>query len=193
MHDKNRFSFNYLKKKIILFKFQEKTAWELGVEPYKCDNSKLLAECNSLHLEMIKQRDSFEEKITQLNKTIRNLKLDRHYLDEQCSELSNRIIKYEELLGDPKYKKSRNDQVNQRRKPFISTVRSGEFLPSSLKLLDGHENESVTCSKCSTNTIRSECSQLEAEREKNKVKTQLELIELYKSQVRYLQHFPIKY
>lgn len=28
---------------------EEKACWELGVEPYKCDNSRPLAECTKVH------------------------------------------------------------------------------------------------------------------------------------------------
>jgi len=40
--------------------WQEKTCWELGVEPYKCDNSRLLAECNELHLQFLGDREAYE-------------------------------------------------------------------------------------------------------------------------------------
>lgn len=32
---------------------EQKHAWELVVEPYKCDNSKLLSECNKLKLDLL--------------------------------------------------------------------------------------------------------------------------------------------
>lgn len=163
-----------------VFHFQEKYAWELGVEPYKCDNSRLLAECNSLHLEIIKQRDDFQAKIFELNKSIRNYKIDNRLLEEQCAELNFKVGELEQLVNDPKFKKNRNDQVNLKRKPFISTVRSGEFLPSTHKMLDADSN----CSKCTQmDSMKFVTTQLDNERELNRVKSQLELVELYKKQV----------
>ena len=32
---------------------EQKEAWELVVEPYKCDNSRLLSECNKLKLDLL--------------------------------------------------------------------------------------------------------------------------------------------
>lgn len=42
------------------FCFQEKAAWELGTEPYKCDNSKLLMECNRLKLELLNSQKEIQ-------------------------------------------------------------------------------------------------------------------------------------
>lgn len=48
---------------MLLRVLKEKSCWELGVEPYKCDNSRLLQECNQLHLQVIKQQEEYEEKM----------------------------------------------------------------------------------------------------------------------------------
>lgn len=48
---------------MLLRVFKEKSCWELGVEPYKCDNSRLLQECNQLHTQSLKQQEEYEEKI----------------------------------------------------------------------------------------------------------------------------------
>lgn len=48
---------------MLLRVFKEKSCWELGVEPYKCDNSRLLQECNQLHMQTLKQQEEYEEKI----------------------------------------------------------------------------------------------------------------------------------
>lgn len=155
--------------------FQEKIAWNLGVEPYKCDNSKLLAECNNLHLDIIRQRDIYQKKIFELNKSIRNLESDNRELKHHCDELNAKL----DIL-DPKQRKSRNDILNQKRKPFVSTVRSGEFLPLTLKSIENMDGKS----KCTCHSEKNDLiSRLYAEQEANKVKTQLELMELYKSQV----------
>lgn len=160
---------------------QEKAAWELGVEPYKCDNSKLLAECNGLHMQMIKQRDANDEQINDLKKTIRDLQLDKQYLDEHCIELRNNVAELEQMVDDPRYKKNRTNKAVQKRKPFISTVRSGEFpalLPLAIKC-DDNNSHFANCS----HAARKECQCLAAEYEHNSVQTQLELIALYKQQL----------
>lgn len=46
------------------FLFKEKSCWELNVEPYKCDNSRLLSDCNHLHLELLNQRENYEREIS---------------------------------------------------------------------------------------------------------------------------------
>lgn len=135
-----------------------------------------------MHLEIIKQRDDFQSKIMELNKTIRNYKIDNRLLEEQCAELNFRVNELEQLVNDPKYKKNRNDQVNLKRKPFISTVRSGAFLPPTLKI--GSSDGDSHCSKCTQmNALQFINTQLDNERELNRVKSQLELVELYKNQV----------
>lgn len=72
------------------------------MEPYKCDNSKLLAENSSLHLENIKQRDRLDFKNLDLIKKIRSLEQDKTYLEEHNSELGLKIreleIKYTDSL-----------------------------------------------------------------------------------------------
>lgn len=162
---------------ILKFNLQEKTAWNLGVEPYKCDNSKLLAECNELHQDIIRQRDIYQQKIFELNKSIRNVEYENQELKQRCVELNAKI---DEL--DPKQRKNRNDLLNQKRKPFVSTVRSGEFFPSTLKSIENMESGKT--SKCSCHSEKNDLiARLYAEQEVNKVKTQMELIELYKSQV----------
>lgn len=163
------------------FCLQEKAAWELGVEPYKCDNSKLLAECNGLHLAMIKQCDTFEAQINDLKKTIRDLQLDKQYLDEQCVELRNTVAELEQMIDDPRYKKNRTNRAVQKRKPFISTVRSGDF-PALPPLPVKGDDQNSHSAKCSHSTQK-ECQCLAAEYNHNNVQTQLELIALYKQQL----------
>lgn len=60
-----------------------KQAWELGVEPYKCDNSRLLAEVNTLHMEMLKQQDDFELERAELRVKIRNLTYNNKVKQQQ--------------------------------------------------------------------------------------------------------------
>lgn len=54
---------------------EEKKAWDLGTEPYKCDNSKLLQELNRMKLELINK-----EKTIQIENAGKILKiLNNHY------------------------------------------------------------------------------------------------------------------
>lgn len=126
---------------------------------------------------MIRQKDTFQQKMCHLNKHIRDIELENHELTDKVTELERKI-------DDPKQRKHRNDLINQKRKPFISTVRSGEFTTGMLKSIDNMENIGKNGAKCSCHAEKSEIlSRLLAEQQANKVKSQLELIELYKSQV----------
>lgn len=159
----------------------------MGVEPYKCDNSKLLAEVNSLHSDIIRQRDTFQHKIFDLNKRIRTLEQENRKLSDQCAHFKNQIDELESQFEDPKQRKFRNDLLNQKRKPFVSTVRSGDFLPSTLNSIENMERENASsksakcpCQNAEKNDI---FKRLYAEQELNRVKSHLELIDLYKAQV----------
>lgn len=48
---------------MLLRVFKEKSCWELGVEPYKCDNARLLQQSNQLHMQTLQQQEEYEEKI----------------------------------------------------------------------------------------------------------------------------------
>lgn len=134
-------------------------------------------------MELIRQRDSFQQKIFELNKRLRTVQHENHELDEQCKKLTSTVDDLEHQLGDPKLKKHQHDLLNQKRKPFISTVRSGEFLPSTLKSIENVDSSSST-SKCTCQATKNDyIARLNAEHEMNRVKTNLELIDLYKAQV----------
>lgn len=128
-------------------------------------------------MDIIRQRDMYTQKIFDLNKSIRNLEFENRQLNQHCVELETKLAEF-----DPKQRKHRNEllNLNQKRKPFVSTVRSGEFLPSTLKSIENMDNNP----KCRCNPEKNDMlARLYAEQEANKVKTQLELMELYKSQV----------
>uniref|UniRef100_A0A182N2Z7 Centrosomal protein of 135 kDa n=1 Tax=Anopheles dirus TaxID=7168 RepID=A0A182N2Z7_9DIPT len=104
---------------------QEKAAWELGVEPFKCDNSRLLAECNELHLELIRQQDKHILANTELRSRIRSLQSEKRQLEEKNLHAECKIRELQAGAGEST--KSRKDSVNKQRKPFVSTVRAGAF------------------------------------------------------------------
>ncbi|KAI8123380.1 Centrosomal protein of 135 kDa [Lucilia cuprina] len=116
-------------KKQIMELLEEKSCWELGVEPYKCDNSRLLQECNQLHTQIIKQQEEYEEKIQELNIKIRDLQTDKLHLQQQCEQLQQQL-----------------KLIQTKTKPFITTVRSGHELPA-LQPLQEH-NSNLKCTKC---------------------------------------------
>lgn len=160
---------------------QEKEAWDLGIEPYKCDNSKLLAECNALHLEIIKERDKHQKQIFGLNETIRKLRLDKLHLKEECKELNERVVELENQLCDPRHHKNQTNQALKNRKPFISTVRSGDYFSKQGPLSGANtDDKSAPSSPSKSSQLRRFVA---IELEQNNVQSQAELIELYKSQI----------
>lgn len=73
---------------------EEKNAWNLGVEVYKCDNSKLLSECNKLKIELLNNERSLSIENADLKRRIRNLDADKKYLEEKCHLLTSTIHQY---------------------------------------------------------------------------------------------------
>lgn len=83
---------------------EEKSAWNLGVEVYKCDNSKLLAECNKLKIELLNTERSWSIENADLKRKIRNLDADKKYLEEKCHLLTTTI--YQNNQGEKVKSKS---------------------------------------------------------------------------------------
>ncbi|XP_055695136.1 centrosomal protein of 135 kDa-like isoform X1 [Lutzomyia longipalpis] len=165
-------------KKEINQLLQEKSAWELGAEPYKCDNSKLLKECNKLNSDLIRQHDNFEIKRAEFLRKIRTLELDKRYLEEQCKELGGRVRELEVKFvpkGDVKHHK---DGMNLIRKPFVSTVRSG-LLPS---MPEGEKGPYRVCSVC-PNARSCNGNRLEMEKIQNDVQNRDDCIQVLKKQI----------
>ncbi|XP_038107833.1 centrosomal protein of 135 kDa isoform X2 [Culex quinquefasciatus] len=156
---------------------QEKVAWELGVEPYKCDNSRLLSEVNGLHLELVKQRDKFVLANTELKCRVRVLQTDKKQLDERCLQAEAKI---RELLHSAD-SKSRKNGVNMQRKPFVSTVRAGYYQPP--KCCDAQAQDSKC--HCPCNQPRKTDVLHEIERLQAETKNQEEVIDAYKKQIEY--------
>uniref|UniRef100_A0A1A9X335 Centrosomal protein of 135 kDa n=1 Tax=Glossina brevipalpis TaxID=37001 RepID=A0A1A9X335_9MUSC len=125
-------------KKQLIELLEEKSCWELGIEPYKCDNSRLLAECNELHLQLMQQKENYEEQRNGLNKTIRDLQTDRSHLQLQCEKLQNHLCSMQSKT---------NIGVVRSKKPFITTVRSGDTFSPAVNILQDH-NIDLRCIKC---------------------------------------------
>ncbi|XP_036214031.2 centrosomal protein of 135 kDa [Bactrocera oleae] len=137
-------------KKKIVDLLEEKSCWELGVEPYKCDNSRLLSECNQLHQQNLKDREDYEQRNFELSQKIRNLVTDKYHLEEQCQQLqqqlSSLLAKQQSVITGPNIRNVKD----KAKKPFVSTVRSGERIPP---LLESGGN--LRCTKCTSQTTRS--------------------------------------
>lgn len=151
----------------------------MGIEPYKCDNSRLLAECNALHLKLLKDREEYEMNILDLNTKIRKLKLDKQNLREECKELSEKYHELELQMENPRYHKNQTNQALKNRKPFISTVRSGDFFSKQSGLVFGNDDDKLM----SPSKISQHRRFIAIEMEQNNVQCQAELIELFKSQI----------
>lgn len=147
-------------------------AWDLSVEPYKCDNSRLLAECNRLHLELLKQKEEAQLKVLESRRTVRNLETDNRCLDEQCNELAEKI---KEMFA------SGGAQRKELRKPFVATVRPRSAIGAddSKKSL----NVGSRCLKCSCSCGK-EGKANPLERLRNDVQSQGDFISELQTQVR---------
>ncbi|XP_068143265.1 centrosomal protein of 135 kDa isoform X2 [Drosophila tropicalis] len=134
-------------KKQVASLLEEKTCWELGIEPYKCDNSRLLAECNQLHLQFIKEREDYELRICEAERRIRNLQTDREHLQCHNVEMQNQLdaMLSKQMVTSVGVKRNQGPAPRQGKKPFISTVRSGNVLPT---VLGSTPRESLKCTKC---------------------------------------------
>lgn len=73
-------------------------------------------------MELIKIRGHYEKKIFDLNNTIRNLEVDKNYLDDHCFELVSKIREMDQQRG--KSSKGVDNKVIHP-KPFVSAVRGG--------------------------------------------------------------------
>lgn len=127
----------------------------------------------------MQQRDEFQTKLHELSKSVRSLQVDKRCLEEHCAELSQHV---NELTHSDGVKKSK-DHINNNRKPFISTVRSGSYFPSVLRDTDSESGRQLSCWRCCSSAPRGKIAQIEAEREKNYAKDMLDLAEMYQKQV----------
>ncbi|CAD7005617.1 unnamed protein product [Ceratitis capitata] len=172
-------------KKKIVDLLEEKSCWELGVEPYKCDNSRLLAECNQLHQQNLKEREDYEQRIFELSQKIRNFVTDKIHLEEHCQQLQQQLSS---LVA-----KQQSTATAQNMKNVRDKVRSGERIPP---LMDNGSN--LRCTKCHTQTTRSQTSnepnfladkqhgaslRNEIDRLEDKVKDLTEQLEFYKRKI----------
>lgn len=158
---------------------EAKAAWDLGVEPYKCDNARLLAEVNSLHLEMIKKQDDYELEAASLRVKLRNIKYNFRELEEENAELKAKIHDLELKCGESQ--KNRKNGINLNRRPFCAAVRSSGYVVPATSL-DLRGAPSAKC-KCSCTGIRHNDVLIEVEKLQAEVKNQNELVDAMTKQL----------
>ncbi|KAL5290429.1 CEP135 family protein [Megaselia abdita] len=105
---------------------EEKSCWELGVEPYKCDNSRLLSDCNQLHLELLNQRENYEKEISEIARRIRTLETEKHHLQDHCNNLEKALKTQASSAKNPPKRMAGGSNA---KKPFTSAVKSGSSFP----------------------------------------------------------------
>lgn len=96
---------------------------QLAVDPYKCDNAKLVQENNRLHAELFETKETYSKQVSNLKKQIRKLENDNVDLQLRLSKNIQRIKEVEAETA----KKSRRILELQGKcvKPTISNVSLG--------------------------------------------------------------------
>nr|XP_034195948.1 centrosomal protein of 135 kDa isoform X3 [Osmia lignaria] len=90
------------------------------IDPYKCDNVRLVQECNQLHLDLIKEKESHQKQIKDLKKEI-------YKLEHECNDLqlasSRNLHRIKELEIESSKKSKRILELQGKcLKPTISNV-----------------------------------------------------------------------
>ncbi|CRK90380.1 CLUMA_CG003994, isoform A [Clunio marinus] len=147
---------------------EEKKAWELGNEVYKCDNSKLLSELNRLKLELLNKERNIEVENADLRRKIRNLEADKKEAEQRIASLTQTIYQY-----------SQSDRIKSKKpqKPFISTVRANNFLPDPAFITDAKDG----C-KCLSATSKKNVTQKEIEKLRSDLKYTQDLMAILRKQ-----------
>ncbi|XP_030385616.1 centrosomal protein of 135 kDa isoform X2 [Scaptodrosophila lebanonensis] len=181
-------------KKQVADLLEEKACWELGVEPYKCDNSRLLAECNELHLQFLKEREDYELQLCELQREVRNLQTDKEHLQCHNQQLQHQLDAVLTKQINTATKRTQAVPPRQVKKPFISTVRAGQSLPPVLGGLAG--TSAFKCTKCNAGiyqktttktkdgiTITNTSGQEELDKLQNDLSSANDQLEFYKRKV----------
>ncbi|XP_020798268.1 centrosomal protein of 135 kDa [Drosophila serrata] len=183
-------------KKQIAVLLEDKTCWELGVEPYKCDNARLLAECNELHLQFLRDREDYELRLCESERKIRNLETDREHLQSHNVGLQHQLdaLLAKQMISSTAAKRTQIGINRQTKKPFITTVRSGNVLPA---VLASSSSAALKCTKCNAGvfqkttttgkdggvTVTQTSGQEELDKMQNDLISAAEQLEFYKRKV----------
>ncbi|XP_015438396.1 PREDICTED: centrosomal protein of 135 kDa-like [Dufourea novaeangliae] len=93
---------------------------EVPIDPYKCDNARLIQECNQLHLDLIKAKESHQKQIKEFKKEIQ--KLERECNDLQLASSRN-LHRIKELETESSRKSKKISELQGKcLKPKISNV-----------------------------------------------------------------------
>ncbi|XP_035738114.1 centrosomal protein of 135 kDa-like isoform X5 [Vespa mandarinia] len=99
------------------------TQLQLIIDPYKCDNARLVQECNQLHLDLIETEEAYQKQIKDLKKQV-------YKLECECNDLqlvSSRNLQKIKDLETESAKKSKKilDLQGKCLKPIISNIGIG--------------------------------------------------------------------
>ncbi|XP_023289896.1 centrosomal protein of 135 kDa [Orussus abietinus] len=90
------------------------------VDPYKCDNTKLVQECNQLHLDLIQAKDSHQKQVRELKRELHNL--ESEYADFQLGASRN-LLRIKELETESSNKSKKILELQGKyNKPIICTT-----------------------------------------------------------------------
>lgn len=123
------------------------------IDPYKCDNVRLVQECNELHLDLMKERDNHQ-------KQNKDFKKDIYKLEHECSDLqlasSRNLHRIKELETESAKKSKRILELQGKcLKPTISNVGLGKsFVLLMYLTLVGRINDSQNI-KCLLPQVKS--------------------------------------
>ncbi|KAL1505790.1 hypothetical protein ABEB36_005270 [Hypothenemus hampei] len=121
---------------------EEKNLLELGAEPYKCDNAKLLRECNELHQAFIHFKEQHEKVQRDLRHQISNLQAQLENCNFEKLKLINSIQNYEKEKVKKGTSKTANKTKTSITRDSIQTNSNKKIKDlelKHLKLMDDNE------------------------------------------------------
>ncbi|XP_024940651.1 uncharacterized protein LOC107267564 isoform X3 [Cephus cinctus] len=127
---------------------------QLAVEPYKCDNARLVQECNHLHSELIETKEAHQKQLRDLKKQVRKL-------ESKCCDLklasSRNLQKIKELESESSKKSKKILELQGKCcKPVINNVGLATKKRASYPLRRPTlESDALPRSKSSTTTLPS--------------------------------------
>ncbi|RZC37719.1 centrosomal protein of 135 kDa [Asbolus verrucosus] len=106
---------------------EERDNLQLGAEPYKCDNAKLVKECNDLHLTLLQHKEQNEKIQKDLKRRLELLKAENFDCNSEREKLKNRIRQLEaELVNRGEILLSSKQKVKPTLKSVSTTALTGE-------------------------------------------------------------------
>lgn len=88
-------------------------------------------------------------RIVDLNRIVRTLEVDKRHLEEHSNELCIKIRDLERHLHETKTGSGKNKASDTAgKKPFITTVRTGEFFPAPVTSTVTSPDDLLRCCRC---------------------------------------------